>query len=122
MSGNSIWETLENIISEYVELLQNELAVRWDNWKIDLVNRERYEVVGGLLARQVTLATQLAIAPSTWNGHFAPIIFRTMIDTHITLACDSGGFTCSCPAVYRVWSGARKTKSRAPKEPTPSGS
>jgi hypothetical protein len=44
-----------------------------------------WEVVGGLLARQATLSTQLAMAPSTWNSHVAPILIRSMIDCYITL-------------------------------------
>ena len=45
-----------------------------------------HEVVGGLLARQATLAKEIAGAPSLWNGHSAPILLRAMADVHINLA------------------------------------
>ena len=63
-----------------------ELIVRWGKWQIDLTKCEMYEAVGALLARQVTLAIQLARAPAIWNGHIAPLILRTMADNYITLA------------------------------------
>ena len=78
--------------AEYIKLARSELEERWHKWKLDLTKREVHEVVGALLARQVSLATQVADAPSIWNGHIAPIVLRTMTDTHITLAwilCDS---------------------------------
>ena len=38
------------------------------------------------MARQVTIATQLASNPSIWNGHIAPTLLRTMVDVYIMLA------------------------------------
>ena len=70
----------------FVAQAQVELEERWKNWKIDLSQSEVYEVVGALLARQVTLARQLAEYPSIWNGHIAPIILRAMADVYISLA------------------------------------
>lgn len=86
MSEQSDWQILISIADNYIKMVRNELVERWDKWSLDLVKREMYEVIGGLLARQVTLATQLASAPSIWNGHIAPIILRTMVDTYISLA------------------------------------
>ena len=86
MNEQSDWQTLVSISEKYIQMVRKELVDRWDKWALDLVEREMYEVIGGLLARQVTLATQLAYAPSIWNGHVAPIILRTMIDTYISLA------------------------------------
>ena len=86
MSEQSEWQTLVSISEKYIEMVRIELEDRWDNWSLNLVEREMYEVIGGLLARQVTLATQIAYAPSIWNGHLAPIILRTMVDTYISLA------------------------------------
>jgi hypothetical protein len=45
-----------------------------------------HEVIGALLARQVSLAIQLAEAPTIWNGHVAPLILRSMTDNYINLA------------------------------------
>jgi hypothetical protein len=55
-------------------------------WPLDLGERESHEVAGALLARQVTLAMQLASCPEIWNGHIAPILLRAMADVYITLA------------------------------------
>ena len=74
------------IVDDLVRGLRTELRARWDAWEIDLTKPHVHEVIGGLLARQVTLATQLAQAPSTWNGHAAPLTLRAMTDAYITLA------------------------------------
>lgn len=76
------WSTVEN----YTQLVREELAQYWASWQIDLMSSEVHEVIGGLMGRQVTLVTQLAQAPSIWNGHVAPLFLRTMTDTYITLA------------------------------------
>lgn len=74
------------IVDSLVQGLRAELAARWDAWELDLTKPYLHEVIGGLMARQVSLATQLAQAPSTWNGHVAPLILRSMTDAYITLA------------------------------------
>ena len=47
---------------------------------------ETHEVVGALLARQVTLSRQMAESPLVWNNHIAPLILRAMADVYISLA------------------------------------
>ena len=86
MSENSELKKLEQIISTFIEKARLELKERWEKWAIDLDKNEVHEVVGALLARQVTLARQIAESPSIWNGHTAPIILRAMADAYITLA------------------------------------
>lgn len=81
-SNDKFWQAVDS----YVTDVKLELMAHTKAWKIDLMNTELYEVVGGLLARQVTLSTELAKAPQIWNGHIAPLILRTMVDTYITLA------------------------------------
>jgi hypothetical protein len=49
-------------------------------------DRETHEVIGALLARQVTLAIQIARNPMIWNGHAAPVLLRAMADVYISLA------------------------------------
>ncbi|HMQ70105.1 MAG TPA: DUF5677 domain-containing protein [Ignavibacteria bacterium] len=73
-------------IEEYIILLNEEFTDRIENYKIDLFNNKPYEVCGALLARQVSLATEIAKSPSIWNGHVCPIILRAMVDTYITLS------------------------------------
>ena len=86
MTENVDSAKLIDFTGKYATMARAELGERWQKWKLDLTQREVHEVVGALLARQVSLATQVADAPSIWNGHIAPVILRTMTDTHITLA------------------------------------
>ena len=74
------------IVDNLVQGLRAELGARWDAWDRDLTKPQLHEAIGGLMARQVSLATQLAQAPSIWNGHVAPLILRAMTDAYITLA------------------------------------
>ena len=82
-NDEKVYNKLLPIIDAFVQNARQELYARWKNWDIDLSKPEQFEVIGGLLARQVTLATQLASAPSIWNGHIAPIILRSMVDNYI---------------------------------------
>ena len=75
-----------DIVDNLVRGLRAELHARWDAWDLDLTKPHLHEAIGGLMARQTTLATQLAQAPAVWNGHVASLILRTMTDTYITLA------------------------------------
>lgn len=89
---NYFWNATDVIVQNYVQEVNDELSERWKAWSLDLSQREMYEVIGALLARQVTLAAQLAISPSIWNEHVAPLILRSMVDNYINLAwifCDS---------------------------------
>lgn len=86
MSELNLWDDIEKIVSNYVYLVKEELHERWQKWPLDLSKREMHEVIGALLARQVTLAVQLANAPTIWNGHIAPLILRSMTDNYINLA------------------------------------
>lgn len=65
---------------------REELDHRLAKWPLDLSKQDVHEVVGSLLARQVTLASQLAACPPIWNGHIAPLLLRAMADAYITLA------------------------------------
>lgn len=82
----SIWSQIEPIVDEYVRLQRAELTTRWNNWNIDLKNREMFEVIGALLARQTSLVEELALAPNIWNLNIAPLVIRSMVDNYINLA------------------------------------
>jgi hypothetical protein len=84
--ADEVWPALSGIIDNYVKMLYKELDARWEHWELDLSQREVHEVIGGLLARQVTLASELAHAPSIWNSHMAPLVLRAMTDVRINLA------------------------------------
>jgi len=77
---------LNSIIENYILISRKELDSRLKKWRIDLTQNEYFEVIGGLLARQVSLATNLVSSPAIWNPHISPIILRTMIDTYIIMA------------------------------------
>lgn len=77
---------LEAIILAYMRDVDRELAGRLAVWPPDFTHIHVHEVIGGLLARQATLAKEIAGAPSLWNGHSAPVLLRAMADVHINLA------------------------------------
>lgn len=79
------FQKLEILVNDFSTTAREQLSARWNAWKLDLDHRAEHEVLGALLARQVTLAEQLAAAPSTWNEHIAPIVLRSMAEVHITL-------------------------------------
>jgi hypothetical protein len=74
---------LEGVVASYVSDVQADLGARLERWRPDFALGQFNEVVGGLLARQVTLATELAYSPSTWTGHMAPLTLRAMADVFI---------------------------------------
>ncbi len=74
------------IIIRYRNSARRELYQRMNIWKLDLQQIELQEVVGALLARQVTLAVDLASAPTIWTPHTAPLILRAMADVYVVLA------------------------------------
>lgn len=75
----------------YNEKAWENLRSRWKSINNEIYDEYVSESIGGLLARQCTLNCELANSPNIWNAHTAPIILRSMVDTHITLAwilCD----------------------------------
>lgn len=77
---------LEQVILDYIRDVNRELAERLTAWQPDFAHIHVHEVIGGLLARQATLAKEIAGAPSLWNGHSAPVLLRAMADVYINLA------------------------------------
>lgn len=77
-------------LAEFLAGYCNNIAVglhsRWDAYLPDIYSNEISETIGGLAARQATLAIEIAQNPGIWNGHIAPLILRCMTDAHITLA------------------------------------
>lgn len=86
MDSDRFWSRVEDLAAEYRRLAEADLADRWSAWKLDLSKAEVHEVIGGLLARQVTLATHLVAAPPIWTHDLGPILLRAMADVHVTLA------------------------------------
>lgn len=86
MSTEAHRDRVNHLIDDYVNAVRLDLRERWKKWPLNLAKKEMHEVIGAILARQVSLATSLALAPAIWNGHVAPMILRSMIDAYITLA------------------------------------
>ena len=80
----------EDKIEEFVRAIEGriryELRLRCESYTPDFQAPEVFNVVTALLARQATLAIELALSPQSWNGHAAPLFLRAMTDVHITLS------------------------------------
>lgn len=79
-------ELMADVIREYVRVARNSFDERMDAWQIEIYEKETNEVIGGLLARQLTVARNIAEAPQIWNCHVLPILLRTMADVYITFS------------------------------------
>ncbi len=79
-------EKVRALADRFADDLRLELSARWESWKLDLSRKELHEVVGALLARQVTIAVEFAEAPACWNYHVGPLFLRAMADVYISLA------------------------------------
>lgn len=64
---------------------RGELQNRWDAWSYDLDKEVVHDVVGSLMARQVSLFGEMAENPAIWNDHIAPLILRAMVEAYITV-------------------------------------
>ena len=80
--NDAFWKALDTFASHIEGLLR----LRWDAWALSNAENEVHEVVGALLARQVTLVSQLAQTPGAWNGHVAPLFLRPLVEAAITAA------------------------------------
>lgn len=85
MIYRAIYRKIIELMDEYVRLIRESANRSWENVQLDLNHTQIYEVLGGLLFRQVSLVTQLALSPRTWNPHVGPILIRSMVETCITL-------------------------------------
>ncbi|MGB8367769.1 MAG: DUF5677 domain-containing protein [Limisphaerales bacterium] len=74
------------LIKRFCSEANAELDERWKSWKIDHSQIELHEVVGALMARQVTLAICLTESPTLWNWDIAPLFLRPMTEVYLNLA------------------------------------
>lgn len=86
MNHQEFNKDLNKIITNYQSNIKDELITRWNDWEIDINEKEVYEVLGGLLCRQVIIMTHFCESPSMWNPDLAPIIHRTQIDNFINIS------------------------------------
>ena len=85
MDPNAIGAFLK-AIGTFVNHLSAQVQVRWSAWDPGNGKHHVREVVGGLLVRQATLASELAINPYAWNAHSGPLFLRPMVEICITIA------------------------------------
>lgn len=81
-----IMKGYRDIAHNYIGRVRDELSDRWEKWKKDLTKTHTYEVIGGILARQVSLATNTAGSLSICTAHIAPLVLRAMADNYLNLA------------------------------------
>ncbi len=86
MSESDFRNELHRICKGYSDRLTKEFDSRIENVCCTHSGHEEYEVLGGILSRQVTLALQFAHHPSMLNIHIGPIVLRSMVDSYITLS------------------------------------
>ncbi len=79
-------DSVRHIIERFVGRAREEFDDRITHWPTNLAQQQVHEVIGALLARQVTLASELATSPGIWNDQVAPLVLRAMADVYITLA------------------------------------
>lgn len=88
LTNSGIDESIEvwPLIEGYCTDVDHELADRLEGWPLDFAQLHVHEVIGGMLARQATLAKDVACAPVLWTGNSAPILLRAMADVYINIA------------------------------------
>lgn len=77
---------LYKLFPEYARRVTDELRQRLESWPLDPQENNVHEVVGGLLSRQLRLATTLILGPPIWTDDIAPLFLRSMVDLHITFS------------------------------------
>lgn len=76
---------LVDILNKYVHVVEQGYSHRISARIPDIDDKPPDEVLGALLARQTTLALEVARSPGIWNIQVAPLILRSMADVHINL-------------------------------------
>ncbi|NND77031.1 MAG: hypothetical protein HKN39_02465 [Flavobacteriales bacterium] len=74
------------IIENYTQNLEEEFKNLWNTWDIKLSEKEKHQVIGGLIARQISIGNHSLMCSTQWTNEMAPIILRSMSDLYISLA------------------------------------
>lgn len=72
-------------MKDTIELSMTRLEDRWNAWSINANEIEIHEVIGAIIARQISLAKSFADNPQLWNNDLAPLFLRAMTENYITL-------------------------------------
>ncbi|MEW6181494.1 MAG: DUF5677 domain-containing protein [Chloroflexota bacterium] len=79
-------EMLSDFVQGYKDVVVRGFDDRWGKVRQEIYDKHTSETIGALMSRQATLSIEMAAAPTTWNGHVAPLFLRCMVDAYITLA------------------------------------
>lgn len=85
MNDVEFFESLNQITGDFGALLQDTIKQLWNAQSFDLSMKNEYQVLFGLLSRQVTLSLRFVNAYSFWNNDMAPIIIRCLADNLINI-------------------------------------
>ncbi|MEO6883838.1 MAG: DUF5677 domain-containing protein [Bacteroidia bacterium] len=77
---------IEKIFKTYIANLEQDLIDRWNWWQKDVSTPELYEVISGIISRQICLAINIVGNNSLWNSHVGPVLMRSLIDNYINFA------------------------------------
>jgi len=80
------YELLSDFANGYEKIVRDGFDARWGQIKPEIYDKHIHESIGALLSRQAILSIEMAVAPSTWNGHVASLFLRCMVEAYITLA------------------------------------
>lgn len=85
MNNEEFFDKLDRIIEDFIALIQGTIKQLWNTQNFNLSLKNEYQVLFGLLSRQVTLSIRFVNAYSFWNHDMAPIIMRCLADNLINL-------------------------------------
>lgn len=86
MNDSISLEQLDKSIYEFIPIMKSSLVDRWNDWEINLDEQIMFEVLGGILSRQISIITQILTSISLWNGDVGPILLRSLAENYITLS------------------------------------
>lgn len=101
-------ETFNVFLTEYIDNIMHGLDERWEKTPVDLYDSVPFEVLGALIARQSSLAIELARAPQVWTPTSAPLYLRTMVEGLITIRWICGDFVDRAKKFYLYGLGQHK--------------
>lgn len=85
-SCENIKEILSSFMDGYADIVTKGFNDRWSKIRPEIYDKHISETIGSLMSRQATLSIEMVNAPTTWNGHVAPLFLRCMVDAYITFA------------------------------------
>lgn len=106
--GDGGRDEFQVFVTGYVDNALRGLDERWELAPLDLYDAVPYEVLGSLIARQASLAIELARAPQVWTPNAAPLFLRAMTEVVITIRWIVGDFEERAKRFYLYGLGQQK--------------